>query len=93
MKSVWKKIWPLVIAAVIACSMLIFYGAAFARGNGLDITEENLAENASISGSSGSGGGRAHLRAAAQKADGARHRHALCLRRAAERHNAAFHPL
>lgn len=55
MKSVWKKIWPLVIAAVIACSMLIFYGAAFARGNGLDITEENLAENASISGSSGSG--------------------------------------
>ena len=53
MKSVWKKIWPLVIAAVIACSMLIFYGAAFARGNGLDITEENLAENASISGSAG----------------------------------------
>lgn len=55
MKVVMKKIWPLIIIAAIVCGMLIFYGAAFARDNGLDIAEENLAADARISGASGSG--------------------------------------
>ena len=53
MKNVIKKAWPLVVAAVLAVALLIFYGVTLSRDNNLGITEENLAKTAQISGSGG----------------------------------------
>ena len=53
MKNVIKKAWPLVVAAVLAVALLIFYGVTLSRDNNLGITEENLADGATVSGSVG----------------------------------------
>ena len=55
MKNVIKKAWPLVVAAVLAVALLIFYGVTLSRDNNLGIKEENLADGATVSGSAGAG--------------------------------------
>ena len=55
MKNVIKKAWPLVVAAVLAVALLIFYGVTLSRDNNPGITEENLADGATVSGSAGAG--------------------------------------
>lgn len=55
MKNVIKKAWPLVVAAVLAVALLIFYGVTLSRDNNLGITEENLADGATVYGSAGAG--------------------------------------
>ena len=49
MKNVIKKAWPLVVAAVLAVALLIFYGVTLSKNNNLGITEENLAARAWLS--------------------------------------------
>ncbi len=55
MKNVIKKAWPLVVAAVLAVALLIFYGVTLSGDNNLGITEENLADGATVYGSAGAG--------------------------------------
>lgn len=55
MKNVIKKAWPLVVAAVLAVALLIFYGVTLSKNNNLGITEENLADGATVYGSAGAG--------------------------------------
>ena len=55
MKNVIKKAWPLVVAAVLAVALLIFYGVTLSGDNNLGITEENLADSATVYGSAGAG--------------------------------------
>lgn len=55
MKNVIKKAWPLVVAAVLAVALLIFYGVTLSKGNNLGITEENLADGVTVYGSAGAG--------------------------------------
>lgn len=55
MKNVIKKAWPLVVAAVLAVALLIFYGVTLSKDNNLGITEENLADGATVYGSAGAG--------------------------------------
>lgn len=55
MKNVIKKAWPLVVAAVLAVALLIFYGVTLFGNNNLGITEENLADGATVYGSAGAG--------------------------------------
>lgn len=55
MKNVIKKAWPLVVAAVLAVALLIFYGVTLSKDNNLGITEENLADGAMVYGSAGAG--------------------------------------
>ena len=55
MKNVIKKAWPLVVAAVLAVALLIFSGGTLSGDNNLGITEENLADGATVYGSAGAG--------------------------------------
>lgn len=55
MKNVIKKAWPLVVAAVLTVALLIFYGVTLSKDNNLGITEENLADGATVYGSAGAG--------------------------------------
>ena len=55
MKNVIKKAWPLVVAAVLAVALLIFYGVTLSKDNNPGITEENLADGATVYGSAGAG--------------------------------------
>lgn len=53
MKKLILKLVPVILIVIIALSLLIFYCCGLSRDNGLNITEINLAENATISGTSG----------------------------------------
>lgn len=55
MKSLIKKLWPLLTLVVIVASLAIFYAATMSRKNNLGIVEVNLADSAEISGSAGGG--------------------------------------
>ncbi|MGN0789078.1 MAG: glycosyl hydrolase family 18 protein, partial [Christensenellales bacterium] len=53
MRKVLQKALPLIIVAVMLCSLLIFFGVALNRDDGLGVTETNLALGASIQGGAG----------------------------------------
>lgn len=53
MRKVLQKALPLIIVAVMLCSLLIFFGVALNRDDGLGVTETNLALGANIQGGAG----------------------------------------
>lgn len=53
MKKVILKLIPLILVVMLSLMMLIFYCCGLTRDNGLNITEANLAEKATIVGTSG----------------------------------------